>query len=108
VNSQLGGIGLGTEGRHGGVDSTGGGAILRYDAHVKRTTVFFPEELHEQLRRDAFRTKVSMAALIQKRLQAAVGRPRVRGSLVDPILKVAGICRGPVLSDDIDDSLYRG
>jgi hypothetical protein len=75
---------------------------------VKRTTIFLPEELHDQLRRDAFRTKVSMAELIRTRLQAAVDRPRRRRSREDPILKVAGICRGPVLSDDIDDSLYGG
>jgi hypothetical protein len=49
-----------------------------------------------------------MAELIRTRLQAAVDRPRRRRSREDPILKVAGICRGPVLSDDIDDSLYGG
>jgi hypothetical protein len=73
---------------------------------VKRTTIFLPEELHERLRQDAFRAKISMAELIRARLQRSDERPRRRGSGRDPILKVAGICRGPVLSNDSDDSLY--
>jgi hypothetical protein len=73
---------------------------------VKRTTIFLPDELHERLRRDAFRAKTSMAELIRTRLQRSDERPRRRSSGRDPILKVAGICRGPVLSNDIDDTLY--
>lgn len=80
---------------------------------MKRTTIFLPEELHEQLRQDAFRAKISMAELIRARLLSAPERPRRRGAghdpiLADPILKVAGICRGPVLSSDIDETLYGG
>ena len=73
---------------------------------MKRTTIFLPEELHEQLRQAAFRAKISMAELIRTKLQHSIGRPRRRGSSQDPILKVAGICRGPILSSEIDDSLY--
>ena len=73
---------------------------------MKRTTVFLPDELHEQLRQDAFRARTSMAELIREKLQRSAGRLPRRGASRDPILKVAGICRGPILSRDIDDSLY--
>jgi len=73
---------------------------------VRRTTIFLPEEVHEQLRREAYLAKTSMAELIRARLRRPVSRPRRRGSAEDPILKVAGVCRGPVLSSDIDESLY--
>jgi hypothetical protein len=73
---------------------------------MKRTTIFLPEDLHEQLRRDAFQSKTSMAALIRARLRRSNALPRSRGARKDPILKVAGICRGPILSDGIDESVY--
>ena len=73
---------------------------------MKRTTIFLPDELHERLRQDAFRAKTSMAELIRAKLQRADEPPRERGSGRDPILKVAGICCGPVLSNDIDESVY--
>jgi hypothetical protein len=73
---------------------------------MKRTTIFLPEDLHEQLRRDAFQSKTSMAALIRARLRRPNALPRSRGARKDPILKVAGICRGPILSDGIDESVY--
>lgn len=73
---------------------------------MRRTTIFLPEDVHEQLRQDAFRAKISMAQLIRARLQRPAGRPRKRASAQDPILKVAGVCRGPILSRDIDESLY--
>jgi hypothetical protein len=72
---------------------------------MRRTTIFLSEELHGKLRDDAFRAKISMAELIRTKLQASAGRTRRRASQ-DPILKVAGVCRGPVLSTDIDESLY--
>ena len=75
---------------------------------MRRTTIFLPDELHEQLRLDAFRAKTSMAELIRGRLQRSIGRPRKRVSSQDPILKVAGVCGGPVLSSDIDERLYGG
>lgn len=75
---------------------------------MRRTTIFLPDELHEQLRRDAFRAKTSMAELIRARLQRSPDQPRKHAHTKDPILKVAGICSGPVLSDDIDEAIYGG
>jgi hypothetical protein len=77
-----------------------------YAGGVKRTTVFLPDDVHEQLRRDAFRAKTSMAELIRMRLRGPASRPRRHAPAQDPILKVAGVCRGPILSSGIDDSLY--
>jgi hypothetical protein len=73
---------------------------------MRRTTIFLPDELHEQLRQAAFRAKTSMAEVIRTRLQRPVAPTRKRRLSEDPILKVAGVCRGPVLSSEIDDSLY--
>jgi hypothetical protein len=73
---------------------------------MRRTTIFLPDEVHEQLRQHAFRAKTSMAEIIRTKLQRSIGRPRMRGSAQDPIMKVAGVCRGPVLSSEIDESLY--
>ncbi|HEV2198475.1 MAG TPA: hypothetical protein VGR73_01545 [Bryobacteraceae bacterium] len=73
---------------------------------MKRTTVFLPEDIHERLRRDAFRARISMAELIRMRLRPPVeGASRSRRAS-DPLLKVAGICRGDLLSGDIDSELY--
>jgi hypothetical protein len=78
---------------------------------MQRTTIFLSDELHEQLRHDAFRAKISMAEIIRRKLgatptAAAQNRTRKRRASTDPILKVAGICSGAVLSDRIDESLY--
>ena len=73
---------------------------------MRRTTVFLDDELHEQLRRDAFRARISMAELIRSRLRGGTSQPRGRSTSKDPILKVAGVCSGPILSKDIDESLY--
>ncbi len=73
---------------------------------MRRTTIFLTDELHERLRRDAFRAKVSMAELIRSKLRESNAPRRRRATSEDPLLKVAGICRGPVLSGDIDESLY--
>lgn len=75
---------------------------------MKRTTIFLPDDLHEQLRRDAFQAKTSMAELIRARLQRSTVRTPSRRRGKDPILKVAGVCSGPVLSSGIDESLYGG
>jgi hypothetical protein len=74
---------------------------------MRRTTVFLSDELHDKLRRDAFEAKVSMAELIRLKLQTRTTRPR-RKTGEDPILKVAGVCRVPILSRDIDESVYGG
>ncbi|MBZ5623832.1 MAG: hypothetical protein LAQ69_34785 [Acidobacteriia bacterium] len=73
---------------------------------MRRTTIFLPDELHEQLRQEAFRAKTSMAELIRARPRRSTVAPRRRGSSQGPILKVAGVCSGPVLSQKIDDHLY--
>jgi hypothetical protein len=73
---------------------------------MKRMTIFLPDELHEQLRRDAVQAKTSMAELIRAKLRPAAHPRRNRQGARDPILKVTGVCRGPVLSDEIDKSLY--
>lgn len=71
---------------------------------MKRTTIFLPDELHEHLRQEAFRTRMSMAQVIRMRLESPAGRHKK--TKTDPLLKVAGICRGPILSERIDEELY--
>ncbi len=73
---------------------------------MKRTTIFLPDELHEQIRREAFRTRLSMAQLIRLRLEHPASTPKRTKPKTDPLLKVAGICRGPLLSERIDEELY--
>ncbi len=73
---------------------------------VKRTTIFLPEELHEQLREEAFRRRLSMAELIRSKLQkrgSARGRTK---SKVDPLLEVTGIGNDGELTVGIDEALY--
>ena len=76
---------------------------------MKRTTIFLPDEVHEDLRREAFRSRLSMAEVIRLRIQAPAkqgpGKPTGRRA-TDPLLKAAGICRGAVLSENIDQELY--
>ena len=77
-----------------------------YDAYVRRTTIFLPDHLHEQLRQEAFRSRQSMASLIRSRLEKVLphnGQSKPQG---DPLTRVAGICRGPVFSTSIDEELY--
>jgi hypothetical protein len=76
-----------------------------YDATMKRTTVFLPEELHDRLRNEAFAARVSMAQLIRSRLERGSRRPRAAGN-PDPLAKVEGIVRDGHLSDGIDEALY--
>jgi hypothetical protein len=80
---------------------------------MRRTTIFLPDDLHEELRREAVRRRVSMAEVIRLRIQMPTKAPmkatrkahakRYAGS--DPLLKVAGICGGAVMSANIDDHL---
>lgn len=79
-----------------------------YSANMRRTTIFLPEDLHEKLRRDAFRAKTSMAELIRCKLAAPAPDRRKARTGRDPILKVAGLFSGSLLSNDIDDALYGG
>jgi hypothetical protein len=73
---------------------------------MKRTTIFLPDELHERLRQEAFRSRMSMAQIIRLRLEIPVSQPKRHKRKVDPLLRVAGICRGPLLSERIDEHLY--
>jgi len=73
---------------------------------MRRTTIFLPDDLHEQLRQEAFRTRLSMAELIRLRLQRRGAANKKRKPAADPLLKAAGICRGPQLSTGIDEELY--
>lgn len=71
---------------------------------MRRTTIFLPDDLHEDLRREAFRKRVSMAELIRSRLRG--GRRRRTRPRRDPILEVAGIIRDGTLSQNLDEELY--
>jgi len=78
---------------------------------MKRTTIFLPEDLHEELRKEAFRARVSMAQLIRARLELGrAARRRGRRSkdplLDDPLLKVAGIIHDGTLTRNLDEELY--
>jgi len=74
---------------------------------MRRTTIFLPDKLHDELRGEAFRLRVSMAEVIRLRIQtppkAPVGALAKCNVASDPLLKAAGICRGPVMSAIIDD-----
>ena len=72
---------------------------------MRRTTIFLPEDLHENLRQEAFGARVSMAALIRSKLQAkAATRPR--SAKTDPLLEVAGLGSDGRLTAAIDEELY--
>lgn len=75
-------------------------------APMKRTTVFLPEELHERLREEAFRQRISMAELIRSRLERTNGRRKRRTRNSDPFSKVEGIVHDGKLSAGIDEALY--
>ena len=74
-----------------------------YNAAVKRTTIFLPDDLHEHLREEAFRLRISMAELIRTKLLPAV---QLGEAEIDPLLEVAGICKDGGLTADIDKELY--
>ena len=74
---------------------------------MKRTTIFLPEDLHELLRREAFRSRLSMAELIRSRLENRSSSPKKRKRRIDALGKVVGICTGRQdLTKDIDKELY--
>jgi len=80
---------------------------MRYDASMRRTTIFLPEELHERLRREAFRDRVSMASLIRSRLDDRAPKKKSERFREDPLLAVAGIYKGSVrLAKNIDKERY--
>lgn len=73
---------------------------------MRRTTIFLSEPLHERLREEAFRSRVSLAQLIRSRIEGQAAKRKARKPKQDPLLAVAGICSGPVLSRRIDEELY--
>ncbi|HYL76822.1 MAG TPA: hypothetical protein VEU96_21580 [Bryobacteraceae bacterium] len=73
---------------------------------MKRTTVFLPDDLHERLSQEAFRSRISMASLIRTRLEKRRAAKKRSKAQTDPLLRVAGIYRGPVISNSIDEDLY--
>jgi hypothetical protein len=70
---------------------------------MRRTTISLSDELHEELRREASRVRLSIAEVIRLRIQTPAKAPGKRKAVADPLLKVAGICSGPVISANIDD-----
>lgn len=70
--------------------------------NVKRTTIFLPDDLHEQLRQEAFRSKVSMAQLIRSRLR----QRKSPHSRLDSLAEVEGIIHDGKLSQGVDEALY--
>ena len=74
---------------------------------MRRTTIFLSDELHEDLRLEAFRSRISMAQLIRSRLESRGPKKRQGNPKRDSLLAVAGICRGVAASSrDIDKDLY--
>jgi len=60
---------------------------------MKRTTVFLPDDLHENLE-EAFRARTSMAELIRSRLARTHGRAKRRaGADLSPTWPVLWSCR---------------
>ena len=79
-------------------------AYIWHNAYMRRTTVFLPDPLHESLRQEAFRTRVSMAEIIRLRLELGT-RPAGKPSR-DPLAKAEGAVRHGGLSQNIDEALY--
>lgn len=73
---------------------------------MKRTTIYLPEELHERLREEAFRERVSMAQLIRSKLEKDGGWNKRRKPKVDPLLEVSGIFADRTLNSRLDEELY--
>jgi hypothetical protein len=73
---------------------------------MRRTTIVLPDRLHDALREEAFRTRVSMAHLIRQRLEVRTKVKTARGPAKDPLLEVAGIGSDGHLAEGIDAALY--
>jgi predicted transcriptional regulator len=73
---------------------------------VKRITIFLPDELHERLRQEAYRSRTSISQIIRLRLENPVPHQKKHKGKLDPLLRVAGTCRGPIISHCIDEQLY--
>ena len=73
---------------------------------MRRTTIFLPDVLHDELRDEAFRSRISMAALIRSRLERRSRRRKSNSGEQDPLARVEGIIRDGKLSQGIDEALY--
>ena len=73
---------------------------------MKRTTIVLPDDLHEQLRREAFHNRVSMAELIRSRLERGQRSLKTRRWRTDPLREVEGIGSDGKLAEGIDEALY--
>jgi hypothetical protein len=73
---------------------------------MKRITIFLSDELYEQLRQEALRSRTSIAQVIRLRLEHPVPHQKKHKGKVDPLLRVAGTCGGQILSHCIDEKLY--
>ncbi|MCX6598614.1 MAG: ribbon-helix-helix domain-containing protein [Acidobacteria bacterium] len=74
---------------------------------MRRTTIFLPDELHEELRREAFRRNVSMAEVIRERLATPPeDAPTLRFTGRHPMEDVIGIASHGGLTENIDRDLY--
>ena len=73
---------------------------------MRRTTIFLSEDLHERLRQEAFRARVSMAELIRSRLERGQRGRKRRLAVNDPLAEVEGIVHDGKLSQGIDEALY--
>jgi hypothetical protein len=91
--------------------------LLCYAGMVIRTTVVIPDALHEELRLEAFHSRLSMATIIRMRLErrpAAGPAGGGGGAVQDPILAIAGLAtgaapgRGELLTENLDADLYGG
>ena len=72
---------------------------------MKRTTVILPDDLHETLRQEAFKKRMSMGELIRSRLELKT-TARKAPKRSDPLDDVVGIGSDGALATDIDEALY--
>ena len=73
---------------------------------MKRTTIFLPDDLHEQLRDEAFHARISMAELIRSRLKEPTQRRKKPRRKEDVLAKLEGIIQDGTLTQGIDEDLY--
>jgi hypothetical protein len=72
---------------------------------MRRTTIFLADDVHEHLRQEAFRKRISLAELIRKKVEPRSVRRSVP-RLDNPMEKVIGIVRDGTLTKNLDAELY--
>jgi len=73
---------------------------------MKRTSISLTDEMHEQLRKEAFRRRVSMAEVIRARIEGRSARRKRAASKRDPLAAAIGIIRNGTLTRGLDEELY--